>query len=290
MKILRTRTFSKKKSNEKLDKSEKHKSADGKLGAALVGAGVVGNTAAALKVIDLEKLYNGNIKMPKYLKPKQIDAEENKRLIEKLKTAAKKKGIKFGEADMLEMGGSPAGYAMGEKTVYMDSYARPGADILSHELGHAHYDSDKNAGKIGKYAHKAYKKLGGMASFTRHSPLAAVGAGVTSGIVKAKKEEKGKKEGKLNKVLPYLAPTTVAAPGLVSEVAASHKGLKMLKEAGAAKKDLRAARKNLASAALTYGTLAAMNAGLGGISKHVAYKAAKKVEEKKKEKKNKDKK
>lgn len=287
MKILRTRTFSKKKSKEKLDKSEKHKSADGKLGAALVGAGIVGNTAAALKVIDIDDIVGKETKVPKFLKPSKIS--ENDRLQGALEDQAKKSKIgvkKFVGA----LGGSPAFYNMDDKSVYVSSTIPSTADTLAHELGHAHYDANKDAGKVGKYAHKAYKKLGGMASFTRHSPLAAVGAGVTSGVVKAKKEEKGKKEGKLNKVLPYLAPTAVTAPGLVSEVAASHKGLKMLKEAGATKKDLRAARKNLAGAALSYGTIAAMNAGLGGISKHVAYKATKKVEEKKKEKKNKDKK
>lgn len=279
MKILRTKTFSKKKSNKKLDKSEKHKSTDGKLGAALVGAGLAGNTAASLKAIDIDDVVGKETKVPKFLKPSKIS--ENDRLQGALEAQAEKSKIgvkKFKGA----LGGSPAYYNTNDKNVYVSSTIPVTADTFAHELGHAHYDTNKDAGKIGKYAHKAYKKLGGMASFNTFSPLAAVSAGVTSGVVKAKKEEKGKKEGKLNKVVPYLAPTAVAAPGLVSEVAASHKGLKMLKEAGATKKDLRAARKNLAGAALTYGTLAAVNAGLGGISKHVAYKTAKKEEGKEK--------
>lgn len=277
MKILREKLFREenKESKKKIDKK------DLKLGGAIIGGGIVGNTAAALNVIDLEKLSDGSIKMPKYLKPKQIDAEENKMLIEKLKTAAKKKGIKFGEGDL---GGNPACYERGKKTVYMDSRANPGADILSHELGHAHYDNDKSANKLGKLAHEGFKKANGMDLFIKHGPLAGIGAGVASGIVKAKKEEKGKKEGIVNKTVPYLTPVVVTSPGLVSEVAASAHGLKLLKKAGASKKALKAARRNLGHAAMSYGTYAAIGAGLGGVSKHIAYRTTKKIDEKKKSK------
>lgn len=264
MKILRL--FSKKKSQE-----EPIKDKNGKLGAVLVGAGLGANTAASLKVIDLEGLSKGAIKMPKLLKPNKI--QENEKLTDALIEEAKKGGIKI-DSGPYNLGGSPQVYS--NKTVYIDSRQSQQADTLAHELGHAHYDANEKAGKIGKAAHKAYFKLGGTNKlFMKVSPAAAIGTGVASGIHKAKKENKGEKEGKLSKVAPYLAPTTVVAPGLVSEVMASHKGMKFLKKAGASKKDISASRRNLASAALTYGTLAAVNAGIGGISKHIAYKKTK---------------
>lgn len=270
MKILRL--FSKRKSQE-----EPIKDKNGKLGAALVGAGFGVNTAAALRVADLESLSKGSIKMPKLLKPNKI--QENEKLTDALIEKAKKGGIEL-VSGPYNLNGSPQAYA--NKTVYIDSRQSQQADILAHELGHAHYDTDEKAGKIGKAAHKAYIKLGGSKLFFKVSPATAIGAGVASGIHKAKKEAKGEKEGKLSKVAPYLAPTAIAAPGLVSEVMASHKGMKFLKKAGASKKDLSASRGNLATAALTYGALAAMNAGIGGISKHIAYKSTKKILDKEK--------
>lgn len=272
MKILRL--FSKRKSQE-----EPIKDKNGKLGAALVGAGFGVNTAASLKAIDLEGLSNGAVKMPKLLKPNKI--QENEKLTNALVEEAKKGGIKI-DSGPYNLGGSPQAYS--NKTVYIDSRQSQQADTLAHELGHAHYDANEKAGKVGKAAHKAYFKLGGSKLFYKVSPVTAIGTGVASGIHKAKKEAKGEKEGKLSKVAPYLAPTAIAAPGLVSEVMASHKGMKLLKKAGASKKDLSASRGNLASAALTYGTLAAMNAGIGGISKHIAYKNTKKKLDKDKKK------
>lgn len=273
MKILRL--FSKKKSQE-----EPIKDKNGKLGGALVGAGLGVNTAASLKVIDLEGLSKGAIKMPKLLKPNKI--QENEKLTGALIEEAKKSGIKI-DSGPYNLGGSPQVYS--NKTVYIDSRQPQQVDSLAHELGHAHYDTNEKAGKIGKAAHKAYFKLGGTNKlFLKVSPATAIGAGVASGIHKAKKEAKGEKEGKLSKVAPYLAPTAIAASALVSEVMASHKGMKFLKKAGASKRDLSAARGNLAGAALTYGTMAAMNAGIGGISKHIAYKKTKEKLNKNKEK------
>jgi hypothetical protein len=272
MKILRL--FSKRKSQE-----EPIEDKNGKLGAALVGAGLGVNTAASLKVIDLEGLSNGAIKMPKLLKPDKI--QENEKLTDALIERAKKDGLKI-EKGPYDLGGSPQAYL--DKTVYIDSRQSQQADSLAHELGHAHYDANEKASKVGKAAHKAYFKLGGTNKlFLKVSPATAIGAGVASGIHKAKKEAKGEKEGKLSKVAPYLAPTAIAAPALVSEAMASHKGMKLLKKAGASKKDISASRRNLAAAALTYGTMAAMNAGIGGISKHIAYKKAKKKLDKNKE-------
>lgn len=271
MKILR-KLFSKKKTESKrVENSTKDK--DGKLGATLIAGGLGANTAASLKVIDLEGISDGSLKMPKLLKPNKL--QENEKLTNALLEKAKKEGIKV-EKGQFNLGGSPQVYSPKTKTVYMDSRQAQQADILAHELGHAYYDTNKKAGKLGKAGHKAYLKSGGALSFKVVSPGAAIGTGIASGIYKAKKEAKGEKESKLNKVAPYLVPTAVVAPGLVSEVMASHKGMKFLKKAGASKKDLSASRKNLASAAMTYGTLAAMNAGIGGISKHVAYKKAKK--------------
>ena len=49
-----------------------------------------------------------------------------------------------------------------------------------------------------------------------------------------------------------IAPTLITAPLLVAEGAASRKGLKMLKEAGASKESMKKARKTLGHAFGTY--------------------------------------
>lgn len=58
------------------------------------------------------------------------------------------------------------------------------ADVLSHEIGHAHYDKRKIksvSDAIGKVAHKAYLKTGGMLNHVALAPTAGIIAGVRSG-------------------------------------------------------------------------------------------------------------
>ena len=63
---------------------------------------------------------------------------------------------------------------------------------------------------------------------------------------------------------------------LVSEAAASRKGIKLLKQNGASKKVIKDAKTNLSGAFGTYATQVAANAGVGQIAKGMAYKREKK--------------
>lgn len=215
-------------------------------------------------------------KDPKY-------ASESKSITEKLKQEAKNRGVSIDETTRTNKG--PL-YHIQQDKVYLDG-SNNGAS-LSHELGHRHYFKEKGAGKIGKAAHKGYKYTGGALSHMAVSPVSAHFAGKASGKSKARKEENEEKESKLGKAAPIATPLLVSTPGLVSEAAASRKGMKMLRKAGASKEMLKKSNKTLGHAFGTYAALNAANAGVGLLSKNRAYKREKrKIEEEKEKKDNK---
>ena len=147
---------------------------------------------------------------------------------------------------------------------------------LSHELGHADYHLNKNSGKIGRAAHKAYFKTGGSKlNVRRLQPVAAISAGTMSGWQAAKLEAEGKKQSKLDRHAGWAMPAALSAPVLVSEGLASRKGLKFLKNSGASRELRRAARKELTGAWGTYAGASAINAGIGELSRGLAYKITK---------------
>ncbi len=157
------------------------------------------------------------------------------------------------------------------------------ADVLSHEIGHAHYDKRKvkSVGDaVGKAVHKAYLKTGGMMNHIALAPTAGIIAGIRSGKKAAEKEAAGEKESKLNRHSGWATGLAVQTPGLVSEAAASKYGYNVLKKAGASEKYLKRSKKNLATAFGTYATMAAANAGMGELARGIAYKRKKKELEK----------
>lgn len=124
--------------------------------------------------------------------------------------------------------------------------------IIAHELGHHHYRTNKDAGIIGKMAHKdqprmLYNNTSGIISKGLHG-----GAGFAAGYYNGKREANGKEENKLAKWGTRLAPLAVATPVLLAEGAASLHGLRRLKGHGISPEGLKAAKKSLSSAWLNY--------------------------------------
>lgn len=86
--------------------------------------------------------------------------------------------------------------------------------------------------------------------------------GIASGLNKVCLEQKGKEQSKVDRHAGWASSAILNTPTLASEVMASHRGLKLLKEAGASKEVMKRARKNLALAGGTYAAGAIMNIGL----------------------------
>lgn len=203
--------------------------------------------------------------------------KEEANVSKKLTEGASKRGVKINEGS-LGIGG-PA-YNMQNKEVY--TAGSKNAGFLAHELGHAHYDAKSTKTGVGKASHKIYKATGGALNHLVLSPAVGIAAGIHSGKKAAKLEAEGKKESKLNRHLGWVAPLAVSAAPLAAEALASRKGLKLMKSSGASKKLLKTAKKELTSAWGTYGSLAAVNAGTGEISRGLSYNHNKKKLEKQK--------
>jgi hypothetical protein len=212
-------------------------------------------------------------------------SEESAKIAEKLKRLASRRGHKVDNITYTGMGPAYQNnkiYTSGTKA----------ADVLSHEMGHAHYDKRKVksvSDAIGKVAHKAYLKTGGMLNHTVLAPTAGIIAGVRSGKKAAEKEAAGEKESKLSRHSGWASGLAVQSPGLVSEAMASKHGLDLMKKAGASKKLMKASRKNLGVALGTYAGVAVTNAGMSELARGIAYRKKKKKLEKEKDKKKDDK-
>lgn len=130
-------------------------------------------------------------------------------------------------------------------------------DVLAHELGHAEHVIKKGSGgKVGKVAHRM---AGNYAAAPKY---ASMGLGAVSGYINEKNRQKGKnkKINKFNRYSDYVVPAAMTAGLLVSEAAASKKGLKLMKEAGANKEVMDLGKKRLRSAWNTYVTPATKGA------------------------------
>ena len=193
---------------------------------------------------------------------------EDKIIMHRLKKGAKEKGTTLNES--LGSFFTPANRAQattlsGNKFGLVTAHK---GNELAHELGHEHFHVDRDAGKIGKAAHKLYLGTKNHANLTIASGAAA---GVASGINKARKEAKGEKESTANKLSPALTSLAVSAPMLVAEAAASKHGMKLIKNAGATRRYQKAARKDMIKAWGTYAGVPAISTGLGYLTKNAAY-------------------
>ena len=148
-----------------------------------------------------------------------------------------------------------------------------GADVLAHELGHSHY---QYRGGIKGLPIEAAHQLHGLSQFAASPAGAFVGGGLgfKSGLKKAKLESVGEKESKFNRI-QGLTPAIISTPMLISEAAASRKGLQLLKKAGASKESLAAAKKNLTNAWKTYGGVTLGSTAISEGSRGIGYGAGK---------------
>lgn len=286
--IIKRKLFSKKEENKNSNNTNSKA-----IGAGVTGIGMVGNKILGDKI---KKHMESN------------NTEEGELLFDKVKKLAQRKGVKVDEFTKTGMGP-----AYSNNTIYTDGTkiktgynsifsnfpeeikktgtGRHG-DLISHEFGHAHFDKDKAKGlgeKIGKAAHKAYLKTGGMFNHSLLAPTAGMIVGARSGKKAAEKEAAGEKESKLARHSGWATGLAVQSPGLISEGAASKYGYNILKKAGASKKYLKGSKKNLVTAFGTYAGLAVANAGTSELARGIAYKKRKKKLEKEKNKKKDDK-
>lgn len=137
------------------------------------------------------------------------------------------------------------------------------AGTYGHELGHLHNFIDKDANVVGRTAHKLY-------NISRHPGTvgADLAMGVASGIHAAKKELKGEKESKLERVAGDLGTVALQSPRLVSEAAASLHSKKLLKQHG-----LERYGKSLAPAFGTYAAMAGLHVAANELGRGIAKKA-----------------
>ena len=285
--ILRQKYYSSKKENDEEIKNKKSKRIGRIATAGAVGVGLGGELLGAHEVLksgfmdnciggeDVADKIRGKLKIKK-----RVYTPEDADLFEKLHEKAKAKGVKLKG----DLGFGPAYDNEKDRIVGLNS--KKGADLFSHELGHRHYIKEKDAEFIGKAAHKIYMNSGdSLVSGYIIPNVSGVTSGVISGIRKAKKEDKGEKESVVNKHVSWVAPLITSAPMLISEAAASRKGIKYLKEQGASKEYLKEAKKHLGKAFGTYASKALVGSGVGLATKQLAYRTTKRRLQKEKEEK-----
>jgi len=172
-----------------------------------------------------------------------------------------------------------------EKEGVKDCISKNTNSNFAHEVGHSrHTFGREGASKIGKAAHSIYLNptYQKIALPGKNAPsLASLSAGFASGYNSVKKERKGEKESKLSKYGPTVAAAAISAPMILSEAAASKKGLQLLKEAGADKKLLSQMRNQYLKTGGTYVTGSLINPSLTLVGRGLGKAAANKIEKSK---------
>ena len=198
---------------------------------------------------------------------------------------------------------------------------------LAHEMGHAYHDSNKKS-KLGRAFHRLDKKIDNIYNGIGISALGSdmeekykdydfsnglpkeledkinrvakgtkriVGSSVSgiSGIAAGYKAEEEKEKGNKKKARLISAgslaiPILRHTPELGSEISASSKAMKMIKAAGANKKQINTARKSLGYALGTYGVDLGKNLIINGGSQLIGKGVYKLTHRKKKEDKKKE--
>ena len=266
--ILRQKSFSKK---EKKKEKESHSAAKG---AALVGAGSVANAGLFLSMKTNKD--GGTLIKPSGKTSKKL-AEEHEKISEALKKEAEAQGTKVTETS----NGAGSHYVSKNdhkiNKVLRTKVEKAGkagdsiltgnrADLLAHELGHSKHYQGRSGSQIGNLAHRLYNPSS-LGTSSKIGLAASFANGAVSGKNAVKAEREGKKESKWNKARAVAVPAMVGAPLLIAEGAASKKGLKLLKKAGASKELLKDSKKNLLKAHGTYTTSVGVNAGIGELGR-----------------------
>lgn len=224
-------------------------------GAAVLAGGVLGNTATAVN---------------NALTSMDISKEKGKKdLYDKVEGKAHREAVPVINDPKKEGYGSSY-YNPKFDTIHLADHSRDNYATLSHELGHRHYIAGEGKG-IGKLAHKVALPA------TMLSTVSGIGLGIHSGL------KSGENESLWNKTKHIIVPTMLGAPLLAAEGFASHKGIKLLKEAGASKEQLKSAKKQLGSSLGTYAGHTAANVGLAMLARQ-AGKGIKAVRNKKRKK------
>lgn len=137
--------------------------------------------------------------------------------------------------------------------------------VLAHELGHSQYRrKDGTGGAIGKIAHKA-----NIHSLKKNTSTISLVNGIHSGIKEEKAKQEGKKVSTWNKAKTIAVPVALSAPLLISEAAASKKGLEMLKKSGASKELIKDSKKLLGVNYGTYLAHAGKNVASGEVGRRI---------------------
>lgn len=246
----------------------------------------------------LDKLRNEATKQGTSIKtPEQSAKDLRKKLEERLDKGLKKiikddrersgtvkrvgRGFEKGFKNIMEKGGP--NYVPYIDTIHIDpsNPLNNSAATLAHELGHSKHYNKRDGKIVSKIAHKVPRAGSG---------LAAVGAGYASGYKAEKNKEEGKKVSTLNKLTPALVAAGTYAPILISEGAATKRGLKELKRLGASDNYLKESKKALGHAFGTYATKGALGnvvLGYGGREAGKIARKADRLSHKKKEKEDK---
>lgn len=252
--------FSKKSKDEKVALDVDGKKLLVRNAAGLAGAGAIGMTA------------NG-ITGYKFLFGDKINSKDKKEISEKLLQKARKQGIKIGKTNELS-----DFYVPGKDIIALRDLKDVDPSALSHELGHAQYmKSGRSKNIIGKAAHSKIAQRISRPFIEQPGKAAVMSAsiGTISGIANAKKKAEGKELNLWDKTRAVALPALLASPTLISEAAASRKGIKMLKEAGASKELINQSKKKLRHAFGTYASQASIPIMAGGVGEYAARKSTK---------------
>lgn len=200
--------------------------------------------------------------------------------------------------------GKEARKEVGKDTIVMGIGDKNPA-VLAHEMGHAAMLGKKRSKDIiGKTAHSKLGEIVGIPDNIISNPdekirkvgeAGFLGAGIIHGVKSAKREEEGDlKKARIERRKGIIRSAIIVSPRLISEAAASRKGMKYLKESGASKDTLKQSRKVLGNAFGTYASQAlkpvALEAGgtAIGYGAHKLISKSKKKKEKKKDDNTKD--
>ena len=155
------------------------------------------------------------------------------------------------------------------------------ATVLAHELGHAEHENGRS--------NKLLELNAKIQGKTRNSKIVkSSGAlGLAAGFASGYHEGKNGESSTISKIAPYLIPATLNAPHLIEEADASRRGIKMLKEAGASKPQLKNSKKSLACAFGTYAIQPAAQLAMTGVGR-IAGKIVGKAKRRKQEKEEKE--
>lgn len=189
--------------------------------------------------------------------------EEEKELLEKLIKEAKKKGISVEEAkNMFES----SGYKKKGNKIVHGKYDKTSRTIAK-GLEEASEGKLVKALKKGKYGKAAIS--GGL--------------NVAAGIEKAKKEDKGEEEGKMEKLAPYTS-AVLSAPENAAKIISRKKAREILKKSGASKKLMRRTKgPDIIGTGGAIISSTAYGLGAGRLMKEGAYRIEKKKLKKEKE-------